>query len=388
MKNTSIFRPLHFYSGMIGALCLIGIGAGSSLWAPSIRANGMSGPVACEGTAKKMFMACRAEKRDDLFTALANCQNIADADARRICRQNAKATRLEELALCGDQKEAREDLCGQVGEGPYDPDPLLDPTIQFVSPDSITAGTANQWFSLVPGTTMVSRVGLQGEEIDVVFVTDMIREISGQQCRIVADVAVEEEEENGEFEYIASEATDDSYAQDVNGDVYYCGEISRGFEDGILRELEGSFESGVDSAKGGLLIRNMPAAPGDIDRQEFALGDAEDVVEYLSLNATPSENLGGENPNDGFQCNGQCLGTHEFAPLEPDIGGFKFYLPGIGLVLAVDVTDEGEIADKEVTCAVGSSLDALNNDACNIGDPEALLEELCKLSPDAFCTDD
>jgi len=376
--------------GSIPALFLLIIFAGSISWSPTVQAGDRDGASACQGTAKKMFSACRSDTRDDFFTTLANCQNIADADARADCRDDARADRAEALELCGDQKEARGDVCEALGENRFDPDPLLDPTIQFVSPASIGGSNApNLYFSLVPGSTTVSRTGLEGEEIDVIFVTDVAREISGQECRIVADVAVEEsfDEDSGEYEYIASEATDDSYVQDINGNVYYCGEVSRSFEDGILRELDGSFESGVDFAKGGLLIRAAPA-PGDIDRQEFSLGDAEDIVEYLTLHGSPSEDQGGENPNDEFRCDGNCLATHEFAPLEPDIDGFKFYLPNVGIVLAVDIADGEVIEDREVTQCVGDSLEVLDEESCGIGDPEAMLEELCKLSPDAFCADD
>ncbi len=49
--------------------------------------------------------------------------------------------------------------------------------------------------------------------------------------------------------------------------------------------------------------------------------------------------------------------------------------------------EDGEITgEREELVCVGQSLDVLSdNPDCGIGDPEALLEELCKLSPDAFC---
>ena len=265
LLSDSSFRFARLARSLFLPIVVIGVIGPSSL----VRADGMDGGSACEGTARKMFTACRAEKRDDFFTDLANCQNIGDADARSECRDDARATRIEELQLCGAQKGAREDACELLGENRFDPDPLLDPNIMFVNPEDINEGNANTFFSLVPGSILVSRTGLEQDEVDVVFVTDEVREISGQLCRIVADVAAEEEEVGpDEFEYTIVEATDDSYLQDLSGSVYYCGEISRSFEDGVLRELEGSFESGIDSAKGGILMRAMPM-PGDIDRQEF-----------------------------------------------------------------------------------------------------------------------
>ena len=58
-------------------------------------------------------------------------------------------------------------------------------------------------------------------------VTEDTREIQGVLCRVVVDVALEAEEEDGEVEYTVLEATDDLFAQDEIGNVYYCGEVSR-----------------------------------------------------------------------------------------------------------------------------------------------------------------
>ena len=41
--------------------------------------------------------------------------------------------RAEEMDACKDVKEAREEACDVLGEDRYDPDPLLDEGIQFVS---------------------------------------------------------------------------------------------------------------------------------------------------------------------------------------------------------------------------------------------------------------
>ena len=73
--------------------------------------------------------------------------------------------------------------------------------------------------------------------------------IDGVTCHVVNDVV----EEDGEV----IENTDDWYAQHVNGDIWYCGEIARDFEtfegddpdDPELVEIEGSFKTGRDGDK-------------------------------------------------------------------------------------------------------------------------------------------
>ena len=91
--------------------------------------------------------------------------------------------------------------------------------------------------------------------------------------------------------------------------------------------------------------------------------------------------------NEAFLCEGNCLKTFDFAPLEPESTEYKYYLPGTGFVLAVSLED-GEIdpeGREELVC-VGDSLDILEDEACGIEDPVELLEELCDLH-DEFCDD-
>ncbi len=44
-----------------------------------------------------------------------------------------------------------------------------------------------------------------------------------------------------------------------------------------------------------------------------------------------------------------CLETHEFTPLEPDLDEHKFYCPGIGVVLEVDQNTGKRTELTEVT---------------------------------------
>lgn len=336
----------------------------------------------CERSTKNMNRACMADARDNLQQTYASCRHISNSGERNECRTAAMQEHYEEKTFCAEQRDARNAACAALGEHRYDPDTLLDTSLTFIDPDDVpTVYAPNPYVSVVAGHTFVLGSN-DGEEMVVVHVTDESREILGAKCRVVLDLVFEVSDDGGEIEYEIVESTDDWFAQTSNGDVVYCGEIARNFEDGILRDLDGSFEAGIDFAKAGFLTKAMPTV-GDVHRQEFALGEAEDIVKYVSIAASPTAEEGGENAS--FPCANQCLKTFDFAPLEPEATEYKYYLPGVGFVLAVGMEDGELTGEREELICVGESPDILEDAACGIADPEALLEELCKFAPDAFC---
>ncbi len=129
-------------------------------------------------------------------------------------------------------------------------------------------------------------------------------------------------EEDGEV----VEDTLDWYGIDKRYNIWYFGEIALNFEDGELADIEGSWTSGVDGAKPGIIMKADPQV-GDVYRQEFLLGDAEDMGEVLSL--TESARV----PYGAFD---NCLMTKDYTPIEPGVFEHKYYAPGIGPVLEVN----------------------------------------------------
>jgi hypothetical protein len=359
------------------------------LLAPAISQawDGDRDETACEKTAEIMLKACRHDVRDDYLTTVANCTNISDWAERRSCYQEAGAVRREESEYCEDVEEAREEACEILGEDRYDPDPLLAPGNEFIDPNEVPDVYApNPFVSVAEGHTYVLKAGEEGEEIVVVHVTGDTRDILGVECRVVIDVVVEEGEDEGETEYEAVEVTDDWFAQDTLGNVYYCGEVARNFEDGVLRDLDGSFEAGIEFAKSGILMMNAFPGMGVAHRQEYSLGEAEDIIQYLDDDAIPSEEEGGDNPL--FPCAPLgCVKTFDFAPIEPESTEFKYYVPDVGFVLAVGMEDGEFTGEREELMCVGDSLDVLTDSDCGIAEPELLLETLCTLAPDVFCED-
>jgi hypothetical protein len=332
----------------------------------------------CEKSAEKMYSSCMFETKEEYFATAAKCINQAGPDdpVAKACLKEARNTYMEDRQGCGNQRNARKEVCGMLGENAYGPEALLDSANFVDEPDD-----SNPYFSLKPGHTYVARVGDGFEETIVVTVTDEVREVLGVNCRLVVDIVLVEED----GELTAVEVTDDYYAQALNGDVHYCGEVARNFEDGLLVDLDGSFEAGRDLAKSGILIKAYPASY-DTHRQEYLLGEAEDVIQYVAGADNPVDvgiGEGGDNPN--FPCFGGCVKTEEYIPPEPGVGEFKYFIPGTGFVLGVALGDGVPTGERDEVVCIGDSLAVLDNPDCGIESPEALREQLCELSPVAFC---
>ena len=68
------------------------------------------------------------------------------------------------------------------------------------------------------------------------------------------------------------ESTDDWFAQDDEGNIWYTGEITTEIPG---KSLKGSWEAGVKGAKAGIITAAQPKV-GDKYQQEVAKGEAED----------------------------------------------------------------------------------------------------------------
>jgi hypothetical protein len=268
----------------------------------------------CTKTSQAALKACQFEAKDDFWIEKGKCNNLSDTDARQECEADASNAQKEALEECKDQKEARLEVCDLLGEDPYDPQ--INP-VDFVDPSQIgNTVMPNQFFPITRGKSWTYTGN--GETITVT-VTDETKVILGVPCAVVRDVV----REDGEV----IEDTEDWFAQDISGNVWYFGEISQEFEDGELVSLEGSWKAGVDGAKPGIIMKATPQV-GDVYRQEFLLGEAEDLAEILSLNGSATV--------PAASCNGNCLITKDFSPLEPDVEENKYYAPGTGLILEVN----------------------------------------------------
>ena len=191
----------------------------------------------------------------------------------------------------------------------------------FTNPLNIT----NKYLPLKAGNTFIYKGRADGEPVRERFaITNETKTILGIKTRVIRDTVWI----NGEL----AELTDDWFAQDDAGNVWYLGEFSTDYENGKVVGHEGSWEAGVNGAKPGIVMLANPKV-GDSYAQEFAPGIAEDKATVLSLNEKIRV------PYGRFT---NVLKTKDLSPLDPGAVEHKYYAPGIGLVKAILVKGGSE----------------------------------------------
>jgi hypothetical protein len=158
-------------------------------------------------------------------------------------------------------------------------------------------------------------------ERDVITVTRRTKLIAdGIRARVVHDVV----RDHGK----PVEVTDDWYAQDSRGNIWYFGEHTIAYEHGRPTD-NGSWEAGVDGAMPGVALPARPRV-GLSYREEYSKGTAEDQSRVLALDMQVHVGAG------HFR---HVLLTEDFSPIEPNVSELKFYARGSGqAVLAIDVS--------------------------------------------------
>jgi hypothetical protein len=288
----------------------------------------------CSATTSNAFDACQNATRDDLNTALGVCANVSDHDARSQCISDAKDARHEAEQTCKDQRAARREVCHTLGEARYEPsfDPA-DFDTDFAHPTH-----PNPYFPLAIGNQWTYQ---SGTEVDVATITSATKLIAGVTCIVSHDVVTTDGD--------VTEDTDDWFGQAKSGAVFYCGEETKQFEsfDGDnprepeLVGIEGAFKAGREGAQPGILFLATPTV-GALYRQEFDLGNAEDLAEVLSTTyafgqSTDLDHFVPQALAELLCSGGNCVVTREFSPLEPDSVERKYYAPGIGIFLEIDL---------------------------------------------------
>jgi len=176
----------------------------------------------------------------------------------------------------------------------------------------------NPYWPMKPGSRWVYRETDPEGAVQRVVVT-----VTGRTKRIANGVTARVVHDRVTADGQLVEDTEDWYAQDDSGNVWYLGEDTTEYEDGRPVTKAGSWEAGVDGAEAGII---MPARPevGMRYRQERYEGEAEDEAEVLSLREqaeTPAGHWTG------------VLMTKDFTPLEPKVLEYKLYAKGVGPVL-------------------------------------------------------
>ena len=308
----------------------------------------------CSGTATAMFEACRSQAEPDHWKAVAICSNLDEDEEREDCFEEIDEERREAAQLCRAQMAARRTLCELLGEDRYDPD--FDPAL--FDNDFTRLSRPNRYYPLTVGYRWDF---LAPDEATTVEVLGKTKLVEGVTCIVVNDKV----SAGGRV----VEDTDDWIAQALNGDVYYCGEEVTEFEtftgdapeEAELVSIDGSFKTGRDGDKPGILFRGAPIK-GDFYRQEFSLGNAEDVAEVLSTTYAFGRDADLDRfvpkPLADLFCPGDCVVTKESTPLEPGTVERKYYAARIGKFLEVN-PDTGKVV-RLVACNVDSRCNALS----------------------------
>ncbi len=188
------------------------------------------------------------------------------------------------------------------------------------NPATLQANVTNTYFPLTPGTVWTYEEPTpDGLERIVVEVLAETREVAGITTRVVHDQVFLNDD--------LIEDTFDWYAQDPAGNVWYLGEDSKEIKNGEVLNMAGSWEHGVNGAMAGVV---MPASPsvGQAYQQEFYAGLAEDRGKVVAVN---------ESVTIAMATYTQCIRTEDTTPLNPSVRENKFYCPGVGTVLEVDL---------------------------------------------------
>jgi hypothetical protein len=202
-----------------------------------------------------------------------------------------------------------------------------------LNPADFTTEIDNPYWPMSPGSKWVYRETdtTGSQEKVVVEVTDKTKTIAnGVEALVVRDTATD----HG----VPAEVTDDWYAQDSDGNVWYLGEATAEYEKGgQVKTTAGSFEAGVDGAQAGIAMPANPE-PGMAYRQEYSKGIAEDKGAVVTVGDEQVE------VPFGYFTTGVLM-TRDLVPLEPKVQELKFYAPGVGPLLSIHTDGLGGRAE-------------------------------------------
>lgn len=263
---------------------------------------------ACNQTTRSAAGACGAQAQANQNLALAMCDNLSAASQAAACRKVAALQFAADSKSCVQQSGSRTSACQLLGQAAYDP--------AIVAAD-FSPNITNPWMPLTPGTVMTYSVP---NGLTVIEVLAQTKVLMGVTCAVIHDKVTV----NG----VTEEDTYDYFAQDSQGNVWYFGEQTTQFgTDGIPSGVVGSWLAGVNRAKPGIIMKAFPQI-GDAYRQEFLIGVAEDAAQVIAFNQTVKV------PYGTFS---NAMETLEFSGLEPGSSEHKYFVPGVGNVLVVDL---------------------------------------------------
>jgi hypothetical protein len=232
------------------------------------------------------------------------------------------------LSACGDASSGTANA-GSSTDLPQGSDAVK------LDPADFTVDITNKYWPMKKGDRWVYEERDEKGAVthDEVTVLDETEKINGIEALVVHDLATQDG--------VTIEDTTDWYAQDSDGNLWYLGEKTTEYENGLPHSTEGSWEYGVDGAQAGIALPAEPTA-GLEYRQEYLKDEAEDHAIILSTDEqaqTPTGTYTG------------ALLTRDTTPLEPELVELKWYAPGVGPVLTL--TPSGEQTREQLVEAPG-----------------------------------
>src|SRR5262245_17000269 len=253
----------------------------------------MAGDDVCSSTAFPAGYASFLGLQEHLNLASSNCINLTGPGAADACQAEALTTFNDGFAEIVAQFQARKDICALMGGGLYDP---------VIDPQNFTQPKPNPLFPFETGASWTYNEQTdEGLQVNVVTITDQTKLIDGVVCKAVHDTVA--------LDGAIIEDTFDYFAEDNDGTVWYFGEISEEFQDVAIPNFDGSFISGIDGAKPGIIMLAAPTVDTTY-RQEYLVNEAEDVATVVALD---------EHAHVPFGNFKHCLETAEFSALDPGI---------------------------------------------------------------------
>jgi hypothetical protein len=201
--------------------------------------------------------------------------------------------------------------------------PIHGPYAPKIDPANFVGRIDNRYLPYKPGTRFHFE-GVRGTtpQTDDELVLRRTKRILGIACTVVRDTV----SEHGR----AVELTDDWYAQDKQGNVWYMGEDAFERSHGRFVKASDSWVPGVNGAKPGIIMPASPR-PGQVYRQEYYPPDGA-LDQARVLGASGSVHV----PAGIFT---RPLVTVEWSPVEPQYER-KYYVSGLGEVME-EVTQGG-----------------------------------------------
>ena len=193
--------------------------------------------------------------------------------------------------------------------------PTLPPYNVNIDPTKFTSVVTNPYFKLTPGSVRLYVGTKDGVPMTSEFhVLSQTRTLMGVKCITVQDSV----KLNGSLE----ELTLDWFAQDNQGNVWYFGEDTKEYKNGVVTSTAGTWQSGVNGGLPGIAMQASPTT-GPQYIEEYLPGVAEDMAQITST--TKSYTV----PAGSFQ---NVVVTENRNPLDPSLIEHKWYAPGVGLI--------------------------------------------------------